>query len=216
MSSGLRVLDQAEVTYFLPDQRVAQVVLNPALSNCERFDLMAGYFSAAVLAEMSHGLAAFILNSQERLRFLISPVLSPEDQQALADGSDPEFVADEFLERVFNDEEALQNALALHSKKCLAFLLSKNRLEMRIVLMRKGLFHPKAWIFAQSGDVAVLSGSANATGSALTANVEQVRLDRSWRGEDSLQACKDMERFFEDYWENQRPEVGLSVPVSEL
>jgi len=215
MSVGLRVLDAAEPVYFLPGPEVAHDVINPALRSCERFDLMAGYFSGNVLAEMAHGLASYLTRSTQPMRLLVSPVLSAEDQQALAEGADPEHVADMALAAAFDDEASLRNALADHTKRCLAYLLSVGRLKMKVVLVRDGIFHPKQWIFVEGADVAILSGSANATRNAVKANVEQLRLDLSWQGTNAAESCEKMQRFFEDYWTNQKPDVGISVEVSE-
>lgn len=215
MNGLLRVLDGADSVYFLPDTRVASEVLNPALRNCEHFDLMAGYFSGAVLAEMAHGLASYLTRSTQPMRLLVSPVLSSEDQRALADGTDPTLIADSAIAAAFADECALQDALARHTLRCLSYLLAAGRLEMKVVIVREGIFHPKQWIFINGDDAAILSGSVNATRSAVTTNVEQLRLDLSWRNPDAEASCALMRKFFDDYWNNARTDVGVSIPISQ-
>ena len=212
---GLRVLDGARPLYVLPDTACVTDVLTPALSNCERFDLMAGYFSAAVLAEMSHGLANYLSESINPLRMLISPVLTDEDQASLTLGSDPESVAFSALESMFRKPDDIQNALVEYTKECLAYLVYKQRLELRVVVMKDGTFHPKQWTFTSGEDVAVLSGSANATRRAVTLNVEQLRLDLNWRNEDAAEACALAQRFFEDFWHSRKPELAVSIDIAD-
>lgn len=213
--TGLHVLDDAKPMYVLPDPSVAREVLNPALQACERFDLMAGYFSGAVLAEISHGLAAYITGTSEPLRLLVSPVLTEEDQEAIREGVSPDSVAESAIEAAFSDAISLQSALARHTKRCLSYLLATSRLEMKVVVMRDGIFHPKQWTFVAGDDVAVLSGSANATKNAVTKNVEQLRLDLNWRNSDARTACEVGQDFFETYWHSRKPEIGVAVAVSE-
>ena len=174
---GLRVLDGAKPMFVLPNPEVARDVINPALHACSRFDLMAGYFSGAVLAEMSHGMAAYLTGTQEPLRLLVSPVLTREDQEAISEGASLEAVVSSAIEAAFSDEISLRSALVNHTKRCLSYLLATDRLQMKVVVMRDGIFHPKQWTFVSGDDVAILSGSANATRNAVTRNVEQLRLD---------------------------------------
>jgi len=213
--ASLRILDGSRPMYWLPDDAVADEVLNPALRHCETFELMAGYFSGAVLAEMAHGLAAYLTRTSSPLRLLISPVLSDDDQRALASGEDPEAVTLRALEAAFQDEIALSSMLARHTKSCLAYLSSHGRLQIKVVVMRHGIFHPKQWTFAAGDDIAVLSGSANATQQGVTRNVEQLRLDLSWRNDDSRQACAIGRERFRIYWDNERPQTAVSIPVGE-
>ena len=177
---------------------------------------MVGYFGGAALRELSHGLAAYILRSDQPLRLLVSPVLSESDQEAIRLGArTPTETLTDAIKAAFTDEMALASALAQHTQQCLAYLLATRRLLMKIVLVRDAKFHLKEWIFRASTDVAVLSGSANFTGQALLGNVERLNLHRNWRDGDSETACRDAVDEFEAYWLNSKAHaIAVDLPVA--
>lgn len=213
--SPLRMLDGARSVYWLPTDDVVEEVLNPALGACDVFELMSGYFSGNVLREMAPGLASYLINTGSPLRMLVSPVISNEDQEMVRAGVDLDRVAKFALESAFEDQETLASALVTHTKNCLAYLLANGRLEIRVVLMKGGIFHPKQWTFVNGDDVAILSGSANATQRGVSANVEQLRFDRSWASDDSAYACAIGRAQFSDYWTNQNSTDGVSIEISQ-
>ena len=214
--SRLRCLDDRKPTWRRPDDEVVEEVIIPALQVSDRFDCMVGYFGGAALRELSHGLAAYILRSDQPLRLLVSPVLPEADLEAIRLGvRNPTDTLSDAIKAAFTDETALASALAQHTQQCLAYLLATSRLQMKIVLVQDATFHLKEWIFRASKDVAVLSGSANFTGQALLGNVERLNLHRSWRDGDSETACRDVVDEFEAYWTNSKPHaVAVELPVA--
>ncbi len=216
LPSRLRLLDNRKPTWRRPDDAVVSDVIIPALQVADSFDCMVGYFGGAALRELSHGLAAYILRSNQPLRLLVSPVLSDSDQDAIRLGTrTPVEVLMEAFEAAFNDETALASALAEHTKQCFAYLIASRRLVMKIVMVQDAIFHLKEWIFRSDGDVAILSGSANFTGRALVGNVERLNLHRSWRGGDSETACQEVIEEFEAYWSNSKPHaIAVDLPLA--
>lgn len=214
--SRLRCLDDRKPTWRRPDDEVVEEVIVPALQVSDRFECMVGYFGGAALRELSHGLAAYILRSDQPLRLLVSPVLSESDQEAIRLGArTPSGALTDAIKAAFTDEMALASALAQHTQQCLAYLLATRRLQMKIVLVQGATFHLKEWIFRAGKDVAVLSGSANFTGQALLGNVERLNLHRSWRDGDSETACRDVVDEFEAYWTNSKPHaVAVDLPLA--
>lgn len=195
---------------------MAEEVLIPALRSAEQFDLMAGFFSGSVLREMAPGLANFITRSDRPMRLLVSPHLSEDDEEALRNGLDMTVAARRVLEEALGDEAALASRLASHARECLAYLLGAGRLHMKVVFTTAGLFHPKQWTFVAGGDTAILSGSANATRQAIQGNVEQLRLDRSWKGGDAQEACIEGRAQFEQYWNDRKQHsrtVGIATAI---
>ena len=214
--SRLRLLDDRKPTWRRPDDEVVDDVIIPALQVADRFDCMVGYFGGAALRELSHGLAAYILRSDQPLRLLVSPVLSDSDQEAIRLGAGtPVEVLIEAFEAAFTDETALSSSLVEHTKQCFAYLIASRRLVMKIVMVQDAIFHLKEWIFRSNSDVAILSGSANFTGRALVGNVERLNLHRSWRGGDSETACKEVVEEFEAYWSNSKPHaIAVDLPLA--
>ncbi|MGY1714226.1 DEAD/DEAH box helicase family protein [Geodermatophilus sp. SYSU D01106] len=174
---------------------------------------MAGYFGGGVLRDLAPGLASYIVRTGAPIRLLVSPVLSEEDQAALRGGTahDVEGLAVSAIEAALNDELALTSALAQHTRQCLAYLAKVGRLELRVVLMKTGIFHPKQWTFMDGDDIAVLSGSANFSHRAVADNVEKLHLQSTWSGdgEDCLEAVE----VFRQYWENKFLDHAVSVSL---
>lgn len=215
-ATRLRLLDDRKPTLRCPEDEVVEGVIIPALQVADRFDCMVGYFGGAALRELSHGLAAYILHSDQPLRLLVSPVLSDSDQEGIRLGTrNPTELITDAIASAFVDETALASALAQHTKQCFAFLLATRRMLMKVVLVEHAKFHLKEWIFRAGQDVAVLSGSANFTGQALLGNVERLNLHRSWRGGDSETASKEAVDEFEAYWSNSKPHaIAVDLPVA--
>lgn len=214
--SALRFLDNRKPTWRRPDDPVVEEVIIPSLQVAERFDCMVGYFGGGALRELAAGLASYIVRSEAPLRLLVSPVISEEDQEAIRLGmSNVRGVLEDAMATAMDDEVALTSALAQHTQKCLAYLLAVNRLQMKVVLVKDAKFHLKEWIFGCAADVAVLSGSANFTGAAVTVNVERLNLHRSWRSVDAAAACHDTLLEFNSYWNNGKPHaVAIDLPTA--
>jgi superfamily II DNA or RNA helicase len=211
---GLRdALGGAKSFWWVPAEPVVDQVLVPALQNTSRFECMAGYFGGGVLRDLAHGLARYITRSGEPLKLLVGPVLNDSDREALRLGTaGREDLATEYMRMALTDEITLTSALAQHTLQCLAYLVAEDRLQLRVVLMPNGIFHPKQWIFIDGDDVAVLSGSANFTSSAVSSNVERLTLDCSWKGD--KEECDDALDKFEGYWNNRFSDHAVSVSLS--
>jgi superfamily II DNA or RNA helicase len=199
--ADLRVLDACKLKWRLPEDPVAEEVLIPALRRAERFDCMVGFFGGQALRQLAPGLAAFISQTERPMRLLVSPLLSDDDLAGIEMGLEtPEAVLADAVGASLNDAVALEDALANHTLHCLAYLLASKRLEIKVVLVEGGIFHVKEWILRAGDDVAVLAGSANFTGRAITSNVEALYLHRSWRDIDNLDTCTESLAEFELLW----------------
>lgn len=191
------ILSDVEPIYILPKDDVAELVISPALKACSSADVMIGYFTSQSLAEIAPGLAAYLCSTTEPLRLIVSPYLTTEDQEALRTGTlGSQELTMQRLEAGLPDADAL----ARHSLECLAWLISAGRLQMKVALMRDALFHPKAWIFRDDRDEAVLHGSANMTGAGLGRNREQLSLARNWMGSDASRTCVRLRDEFAVLW----------------
>lgn len=206
-------LQNLKSTWWVPMDPVADQVLIPALKRATEFECMAGYFGGGILRDLAPGLASFIVRTSAPIRLLVSPELSEEDQAALRLGNeaDIEALAITAIAEALSDEVALTSALARHTRQCLAYLVMNGRLDLRVVLMRDGIFHPKQWTFKDGKDIVVLSGSANFTHRAVAANVEKLYLQATWKGDGN--DCLDAIEKFNGYWENKYHDHAISVPL---
>ena len=179
---GLRRLDaMLRPVFVVPRDDIASGLLIPAMSNAVDVHCMAGFFSSSSLAQLAPGLAAFLNGSSGQFRLLVSPKIEERDRLAMEEANaDPEAILAEAARKLFRDGAISETALARHTKQCLAYLLASGRLELRFVLMRRGMFHPKVWIFSDAEATLVAHGSSNPTEPGLLYNFETVSVERSW------------------------------------
>ena len=118
---GLRALDRARPVYKVPRDDLALEVMVPALTAATNVRCMVGYFDSSAFRTLAPGLAAFITNSSAPLRFLASPILPSEDQQAIREAlADPEAVAARVVSEVFEGARLSTDSLINHHYRCLA------------------------------------------------------------------------------------------------
>lgn len=204
-------LDSSRSIFILPKDNVAAEVISPAIAVSHGVSIMMGFFSSASFAEIAPGLAQFLRNSDQTLKLVVSPYINERDQEALRDGAlNPEKLADRFF------EELLPNAdeLASHTLSCLAWLIAKGRLQLKIAVMRDALFHPKVWLFSDGADCAVLHGSANMTGHGLSKNREQLSLACNWKSDEGAETYLALASEFDTLWNGGDADC-VTVPVSE-
>src|SRR5207249_1336775 len=101
-------------------------------------------------------LATFIRESVGAFRLIVSPFLRPEDRAAIEAGlGDREGVLDEAFSKMLITEDLIQR----HTLKCISHLLRTGRIDIRVALMRDGLFHPKVWLFSAADRILAAHGS---------------------------------------------------------
>ncbi|WP_407696793.1 DEAD/DEAH box helicase family protein [Sedimentitalea xiamensis] len=167
---------------------------------------MMGFFSSKSFAEIAPGLAAFLNNSKECLRLIISPYISESDQEALKEGLlQSSQLAEESIERLIPDADELTD----HTLRCLAWLISNGRLSVKVALMKDALFHSKVWLFRDEDTHVALHGSANMTGKGLRGNREQLSLARSWMNDEADEACRELEAEFDLLWSGSDPDCAV-------
>ena len=202
----LRAIRGLRPIYFVPREDVAREVLIPCLGNAVSVDCMVGFFSGRSLAMLAPGLASFISESKEPMRLVICPVLRAEDREAIAAGcSSPESVIREFLASGLTVEDAL----ARHTLRCLAYLIGVGRVEIRVALLEDAIFHPKVWIISHGEDTVAIHGSSNLTVSGLSKNFEQVSVTRSWTDETSKSVVKALRAEFDAIWSRRSSECTV-------
>jgi hypothetical protein len=173
--------DSLRPVYVVPRDDIASAVLIPAMSVAAEVRCMAGFFSSSSFAQLAPGLAAFLHGSKGRLHLLISPKIDTADRQAMerANTTPEQVLADAGI-RLFREGALSESALARHTVETLAYLLASSRLQLRFVLMKRGMFHPKVWVFSDSDNMIVAHGSSNPTEPGLLYNFETVSVERSW------------------------------------
>ncbi|MBP7703730.1 MAG: DEAD/DEAH box helicase family protein [Caulobacter sp.] len=188
----------------------------PALSTASRYDRAVGYFSASTLSEAAQALSAFIVGGG-RMRLIVGSFTDAADIEAISEGlrlrEISEALGAQFLEELGSPDDELFE----HRFKALAWLSAHGRLEVKVALRAKGIFHDKVGVISDvEGDAVVFSGSANESAAALlpTRNYESINVFPAWRPE--LAEYHEPHRAsFERLWSNRsRDTAVIDLPTA--
>jgi len=206
----LTALRHVRPLYFLPADPLANEVLIPGFRAADKVDCMVGFFSSAVLAELAPGLAAYIESAHHSFRLIISPFLRSEDREAIEAGTrSAEDIAGALLDELTVTEDLLEQ----HTLRCLSYLLRTGRIEIKIALMKDALFHPKVWIFEDSGKVMAAHGSSNLTAAGIRRNFEQISVSRSWEDPNQRYSVGKLQDQFERLWQDKEDDCAvIAIP----
>ena len=210
---GLRAIEGMNPLYILPADSLVDDVLIPSFASCDRVDSMMGFFTSSALVDLAPGLATFINRSNGKLRLIISPVVREEDAVAIKHGVD-ETAATEIAERTMSNMVITPDAIERHTLKCLTWLIRQQRVEIRVALMRQGMFHPKVWLFCEDSDIVAVHGSSNWTKSGIGRNVEQIAVSKSWNQDDDKFVTNKLMNAFESYWSGKEAN-SIVMPIPE-
>ena len=202
--------------YEIPSQNLVGEVLVPAMRLCDELRIEAGFFSSRCLAQIAPGLAAFVNDTKGNLQLMASPEISEEDQEAIRRGvSDPQTVLEQAMDQLFESARLSESAIERHAVETLSFLVASGRLEMRVVLMARGMYHKKIWLFRSADQWLAVHGSGNATERGLLVNGEQMSIDRAWM--DGPRSAERVAMFLDQWsrrWQNQDA-ASLTVDVAQ-
>lgn len=196
--------DLAKPLYFLPADDLVGEVLIPSFSESSNACAMMGFFSSEALADLAPGLASFINRTDSTFRLIASPFLRDADREAIESGTkNPADIVNEVLEELMITADLLEQ----HTLKCLAYLINKNRIEIKIAVMKNALFHPKVWLFDSSETKTIAAhGSSNMTGSGIKRNFEQISVSMSWLDPTQKYIVNKLKEQFETLWDGKDEE----------
>lgn len=199
--------------YEIPEHDLVGDVLVPALSTASHVDIAVGFFTSHCLSQVAPGLASLI-DRNVKARLLVSPELSEQDRAAIERGiRDPAAVIDAFMVQLFLQPS---NALSAHTADCLAYLVASGTLDIRCVLMERGMFHKKVWLFADQHTTTAVHGSGNLTTRGLLVNGEQMTVDRPWLdGSSAAIRVAELSSSFEQEWSNEKSD-RLTIRPDQL
>ena len=204
---SLKDLTNLQPLYILPKDNLVGDVIVPCLQLATSYDCMTAFFQSGALREMAPGLADFIAHSEGKMRLLVSPYLSLRDQEAIKEGlNDASTLIAKRLEELCGSAEVNADALVKHTLECLAYLIASDRIQIKLVLVKNGLFHPKVRIFSDGAYYIAVHGSNNLTVSGLLTNVEQVMVSRSWTEADQQTIVSRLMKEFEAIWNGETSE----------
>lgn len=181
----------------------------PVLHESVLYKRAVGFFSSTALIELSKGIADLIKNAG-KIRFIVSPLLSQDDIEAIQRGYDARKVIDEALLREFQDPQSPSEEERLN---WLAYLIATNRLEIKVAFTPPqkvtGMYHEKIGIIYDSfGNKIAFTGSMNETINAFHNNYESIVVFNSLISEDR-QRVEDLERDFDSLWAGRENNIQV-------
>jgi superfamily II DNA or RNA helicase len=216
MTQMTAVLEDAAPVYEIPADDLVGEVLVPAMSLAREARIASGYFSSRCLAQIAPGLATFLQRSDKSLRLLISPELDEADRAAIDKGvRTPQETIDALASRLLVDGSVDETALVRHTRECLSYLVATHRLELRFVLMERGMYHKKQWLLSDDEEWLAVHGSGNATGRGLLVNGEQMTVDKTWADGPAAQLrVAKLVQQWDRQWNDDNPD-SLTLRASE-
>ena len=188
----------------------------PTLSVAKRYDRAVGFFSASTISYAAQALSAFV-KSDGKVRLILGAFSDKEDVEAILKGyrerEISEKIGAELLSLVSNvSDELFQNRF-----DTLAWLVAHGRLDVKIALRERGMYHDKIGIIGdEADDKVVFSGSANESTHALlpTFNYESINVFPSWRPELEGYTTPHIESF-ERLWCNKSAATAVvDIPIA--
>lgn len=165
------------------------------LSHAKEFDLLLGYFSSAAINVLSLGFAKFIFNGG-KMRIVSNHLLSEKDKEAIIKGLEEDIPTPLDLQNIHNIKNSLSE-YGLHFFKCLAYLISCKRLEIKFVKPKsKGISHYKDGLFRNGSESIAFNGSCNFTAFGLLQNAESLNCHLSIDGESSRDKIEEDQNYF--------------------
>lgn len=191
---------------------VDRFVFLPIAKTAISLDCMVGYFTSGFLSELSCSVSSYLnLRSNNVMRFIVSPQLSEHDIAAIKNAYESGV---SYFEWLFPDLDIKSETVREHSVALLAYLVVSGRIELRIALKSKGIFHSKVWLFNTSEGKVAIHGSANATTGGLTNNFEQLVISRAWLSLESEEIITSLEAKFAEIWAGES--LGIeTLPLNE-
>lgn len=181
----------------------------PALKQSVLYKRAVGFFSSSALIDLSSGISGLIKNDGE-IKFIVSPLLSEEDIDAMRRGYDAREIIKSSLEREIREPE---NASEAERLNWLAFLIASGRMEIKVAFTppqkASGMYHEKiGLLYDAEGNRLAFTGSMNETINAFHSNYESIVVFNSLVAED-VQRVSDLECDFDSLWENREPNITV-------
>lgn len=181
----------------------------PILKKSVLYKRAVGFFSSSALIELSKGIAGLVRNGG-KIKFIVSPLLSEEDIEAIQRGYDEREIINKSLLRELREptNKSEEERLAWLSE-----LIANGILEIKVAFTppqkATGMYHEKIGvIYDEAYNRVAFTGSMNETINAFHNNYESIVVFNSLVAEDK-QRIEDLERDFDALWAGK--EINIRV-----
>lgn len=180
----------------------------PVLKEAVLYQRAVGFFSSTALIDLTKGISGMIKN-KGCIQFIVSPLLSQEDIDAINKGYEKKKIIGEALMREFRKPE---NYFQEERLNWLAYLIEEGFLEIKVAFTppnnEMGMYHEKVGVVTDEyGNRVVFTGSLNETINAFHNNYESIVVFNSW--EESKDYADEMQHDFELLWSNQDKDLEI-------
>lgn len=188
----------------------------PALSVATCYDRAVGFFSASTISYAAQALSVFVRNGGQ-VRLILGAFSDKEDVEAISQGYREREISEKIGAELLGLISDVSDELFQNRFDTLAWLVAHGRLEVKIALRERGMYHDKIGIISdEGGDQVVFSGSANESTHALlpTFNYESINVFPSWRPELAGYSVPHIESF-DRLWRDESPAtVVIDIPTA--
>ena len=191
-------LEELENIYFSAEHNLDKELFMPLAKCSSSIKCMSGYFTSSVLGELAQSLICFLNSNDNQLQFIVSPNLAEQDLIAIKKAID---IGANLIPILFPGFELTEISFRKKTVEALSYLIAVKKLTLKIAIQSKGLFHTKCWLFeTELGSVAV-HGSVNATQSGISANFEQIAVNKDWESNSSKNVVDKIKETFQLIWD---------------
>jgi superfamily II DNA or RNA helicase len=186
------------------------------LANSNEFSLLLGYFSSSAINLLSVGFATFI-SKGGKMRMVINHLLSAKDKEAIWRVEDnPGDIKVFDLEDIVSLEKVLDE-YDIHFFECLAYLISQNRIQIKVIRPKngKGIAHYKSGVFSDGQDSVGYKASCNFTYYGLSENIEELEAFLSWENGRSNKLIRRQLSIIDNYFTEKDEDVEY-LSASEI
>ena len=188
----------------------------PALSVANRYDRAVGFFSASTISYAAQALSVFV-NNGGQVRLILGAFSDKEDVEAISKGYREREISEKIGAELLGLISDVSDELFQNRFDTLAWLVAHGRLDVKIALRERGMYHDKIGIIGDTaGDKVVFSGSANESTHALlpTFNYESINVFPSWRPELEDYTTPHIESF-DRLWRNESQATAvIDIPTA--
>lgn len=181
----------------------------PILKESVLYKRAVGFFSSTAIIELSKGISGLIKNGG-KIKFIVSPLLSAEDIDAIRKGYDEKEIIKNSLLREFKEP---QNDSEAERLNWLAHLISNGYLDIKVAFTPPnkvtGIYHEKIGIIYDAyGNRVAFTGSMNETINAFHNNYESIQVFNSIVKED-YQRVIDIDNDFDSLWNGREENIKV-------
>lgn len=181
----------------------------PILKESVLYKRAVGFFSSTALIELSKGISGLIKNGG-KIKFIVSPLLSAEDIDAIQKGYDEKEIIKNSLLREFKEP---QNDSEAERLNWLAYLIANGHLDIKVAFTppskATGMYHEKIGIiYDEFGNRVAFTGSMNETINAFHNNYESIQVFNSLAQED-YQRVVDIDNDFDSLWNGRESNIKV-------